>query len=167
MKYILTGLMMAVSLCFAAALSLKDRDAIHDDDILRYDEYMATVQDNHAIDMYMDDEEHIIKVDIYDGATDTFEKSASFKPSAQAPTYFEQLDQRAKELLGDDYNAGSTKRSHCLGGINIMKRDVLNFEERASRCYQFCGYGSDCIRASGCTRCRYVGGACRWQKWCI
>ncbi len=183
MRLFLTLLTMAAaSFCFIAALDLKDRDAIHDDDLARYDSYMATVQGSHAIDMYMDDEGSAIKVDIYDGATDTFERTASFRPSAQAPAYFAQLEQRAQELLGADYVPQSTKRNLCSGNgpdpnkiegrqqaeaVSDSQLGAFRSEARASRCYQFCGYGSDCIRATGCTHCRYVGGACRWQKWCI
>ncbi|KAH6867780.1 hypothetical protein B0T10DRAFT_419391 [Thelonectria olida] len=169
MRPLLTLLTMAASLCFVAALDLKDRDAIHEDDLARYDAYMETVQGSHAIDMYMEDDNNVIKVDLYDGATDTFEQTASFKASAQAPEYFAQLEQRAREVLGSDYAPQSTKRSICSGGgPNPHKRGaVFGLEERVSRCYQFCGYGSSCSVPSGCTRCRYVGGACTWQKWCI
>ncbi|KAH7007713.1 hypothetical protein EDB80DRAFT_719004 [Ilyonectria destructans] len=166
MRPLLTLLTMAASLCFVEGLNLNDRDAIHEDDLTRYDAYMGTVQGEHAIDMYMDDDNSVIKVDLYDGATNTFEQTASFKPSAQATAYFAQLEQRAQELLGADYVPQSDKRSICTGGGgNPHKRDDL--EERVSRCFQFCGYGSQCSRPSGCTRCRYVGGACTWQKWCI
>ncbi|KAH7140337.1 hypothetical protein B0J13DRAFT_557543 [Dactylonectria estremocensis] len=143
MRPLLTLLTMTASLCFVAALDLKDRDAIHEDDLTRYDAYMNTVQGSHAIDMYMEDDKSVIKVDLYDGATDTFEQTASFKPSAQAPAYFAQLEQRAQELLGADYTPHSTKRSICSGGSpNPSKRDgaavaqfgVFGLEGRASRC---------------------------------
>ncbi|KAF7554104.1 hypothetical protein G7Z17_g3191 [Cylindrodendrum hubeiense] len=124
MRLPLTLLTMTASLCFVAALDLKDRDAIHGDDLTRYDAHMNTVQGRHVIDMYMEDDNNIIKVDLYDGTTDTFEETASFKPSTQAPAYFAQLEQRAQELLGSDYVPQSTKRSICSGGgPNPKKRD--------------------------------------------
>lgn len=135
----LTLLAMA-SLCLVSATNLKGRDAIHADELERYDAYMNTVQDRHAIDMYMADS-NLIKVDFYDGRTDVFEESASFKASDVAPTYFAQLAEMAREVFGAEYDGQGhdEKRGEgsCDRSPNKRVADpeaVFGLEDRTSKC---------------------------------
>ena len=151
------------SLCFLAAASLKPSDAIHADDLGRYKARMDTMQDSHAIDMYMEDQ--VVIVDFYHGKTDTFESSASFKASDLAPAYFAQLDEEARQVFGSDYDSQSQNQRRAGNcGPNINKRPtesegIFDLEARDSRCNHFCGGGGDCTDPA-CPGCRYTGGSC-------
>ncbi|KAJ5088822.1 hypothetical protein N7456_012438 [Penicillium angulare] len=162
----------------AIAMVLKPHDAIHLDEMERYENFMAQVQDHHYLDMYFKDDK--IQVDIFEYPVDTLVASGLFEPSSDAHAYFEQQENFAREMgiwdaakpedVGSDQEGASTtgethvleRRAGCSRSVNI---EFNALSEGASRCRQFCGLGAHCIR--NCPRCYYVGGACRWQKWCI
>ncbi|KAF4943284.1 hypothetical protein FGADI_13515, partial [Fusarium gaditjirri] len=113
---------------------LTPRDAIHIDDLDRYDEYMKTVAGNNILNMYQ--ENQVIKVDIHEYPNDNIVRSAEFKPSPQADAYFKQDAEMAKEFLAqhESFGDGSHEsRAECHG----LPPDM---EDARSRCFQFCGY---------------------------
>ncbi|KAJ5259542.1 hypothetical protein N7478_012523 [Penicillium angulare] len=159
---------------------LKPHNAIHHEDMERYENFMSQVKDHHYLDMYFKDDK--IHVDIFEYPADTIVASGLFEPSSDSHAYFEQQENFAREMgiydsakpdvdepqasqegastTGDAH--GLERRAGCSSSLNV-EFDPLS--ERASRCRQFCGIGANCVR--NCPRCYYVGGACRWQKWCI
>ena len=169
----LLALLLMASNCLLAAATYKDHDAIHPDDLLRYNAYMDMVQGRHAINIYL--EGQVIKVNLYEGDTDTFEKSASFRASGLAPTYFAEREERLRQVLGSAYDSPHGHDPQTLNqkrdcGPKISKRATdsdgnLDSEARQSRCGQFCSNGAHCSE-DACPRCRYTGGRCYWQKSC-
>lgn len=78
------------------AMVLKPHDAIHHDDMERYENFMAQVQGHHYLDMYFKDDK--IKVDIFEYPADTIVASGLFEPSSDAHAYFEQQQNFAREM---------------------------------------------------------------------
>lgn len=91
------------------------RDAIHVDDLDRYDEVMKTVADNHILNFYP--ENQVIKLDIHEHPSEQviwrhmsvkftanqclnkIVRSEEFKPSPDADAYFKQEEELQQEYL--------------------------------------------------------------------
>ncbi|KLO89241.1 uncharacterized protein LW94_7808 [Fusarium fujikuroi] len=82
---------------FAAMALLTARDAIHADDLERYDEVMKTIAGNQILNFYP--ENQVIKLDIHEYPTEQIVRSEAFKPSRDADAYFKQEEELAKEFL--------------------------------------------------------------------
>ncbi|KAF5548846.1 hypothetical protein FMEXI_4517 [Fusarium mexicanum] len=76
---------------------LAARDAIHTDDLERYDEVMKTIAGNHILNFYPEDP--VIKLDIHEYPTEQIVRSEMFKPSRDADAYFKQEAELAREFL--------------------------------------------------------------------
>lgn len=76
---------------------LTARDAIHADDLERYDEVMKTIAGNQILNFYP--ENPVIKLDIHEYPTEQIVRSEAFKPSRDADAYFKQEEELAKEFL--------------------------------------------------------------------
>ncbi|KAF5591587.1 uncharacterized protein FSUBG_10399 [Fusarium subglutinans] len=82
---------------FAAMALLTARDAIHADDLERYDEVMKTIAGNQILNFYPDN--LVIKLDIHEYPAEQIVRSEVFKPSRDADAYFKQEEELAKEYL--------------------------------------------------------------------
>ncbi|KAF4497621.1 hypothetical protein FAGAP_6197 [Fusarium agapanthi] len=153
------------------------RDAIHVDDLDRYDEVMKTVAENHILNFYP--ENQIVKLDIHEYPSEQvgrchvsvkstvnqhlkIVRSEAFKPSPNADAYFKQEEELQQEYLHRPSGDGAleARAGACPRG------EERQIEARASsRCFQFCGYVGHCSDRA-CPHCYYVGGGCQWQKWC-
>lgn len=151
---------------------LKARDAIHLDDMDRYEAFMESALDEHFLSMYLEDNH--VKVEIYHHPSNDLVRAEQFTPSANATQYFEQQERFANEHfpLEESHEEGNTTEPG-IEARDTQKCSVNNLalESRAGpRCKQFCGYSSDCIRGrSACHRCYTVrpGHRCTHQKWCV
>ncbi|CVK98695.1 uncharacterized protein FMAN_08495 [Fusarium mangiferae] len=76
---------------------LTARDAIHADDLERYDEVMKTIAGNQILNFYQ--ENPVIRLDIHEYPTEEIVRSEVFKPSQDADAYFKQEEELAKEFL--------------------------------------------------------------------
>ncbi|SPJ71926.1 uncharacterized protein FTOL_01654 [Fusarium torulosum] len=152
-------------LCAIGVMALSPQDAIHVDDLERYEEFMNAVSGSQFLDMYM--ENAAVKIDIYEYPSNDRVQSAHFKPSSKADQYFQQEKEQADALEATE-NEGLTERAA------ICRRDehtevferLSTLEKRRSRCYQFCGTVHHCTRGTGCPHCYAVRMGCLWQKWC-
>ncbi|KAF5684768.1 hypothetical protein FDENT_6571 [Fusarium denticulatum] len=86
---------------------LVPRDAIHADDLERYDEVMKTLAGNQILNFYP--ENQVIKLDIHEYPTEQIVKSEVFKPSRDADAYFKQEAELAKEFLQQHSGEGQCK----------------------------------------------------------
>ncbi|QPC76096.1 hypothetical protein HYE68_006848 [Fusarium pseudograminearum] len=77
-------------------MALSPQDAIHADDLERYQEFMNTVSDSQFLDMYMESAD--VKIDIYEYPSNDHVQSAYFKPSPKADQYFQQEKEQADAL---------------------------------------------------------------------
>jgi hypothetical protein len=77
---------------------LSPRDAIHVDDIERYDAFMKTLAGNQYLHTYPKNQ--VIKLDVYEHPSDELVLSGEFKLSAKADAYWEQEDKFEKKFLG-------------------------------------------------------------------
>ncbi|KAG5759844.1 hypothetical protein H9Q72_012036 [Fusarium xylarioides] len=91
----------------AAMALLVPRDAIHADDLERYDEVMKTVAGNHILNFYP--ENRVVKLDFHEYPTEQIVKSEVFKPSRDADAYFQQEAELAKEFLQRHSGEGQCK----------------------------------------------------------
>ncbi|KAK2684300.1 hypothetical protein QWA68_016846 [Fusarium oxysporum] len=142
-------------------MALSPRDAIHADDIERYDEFMNGLSESQFLDMHL--ENQVVKIDVYTHPSNDHVNTTEFKPSANANRYFEQENDRAVEVLGEAHSEKLEGRA-CKRDKNVDVRSV--FEKRVSRCYQFCGSIANCRGNNGCLHCYAVRQGCLWQKWC-
>ncbi|KAF5976492.1 hypothetical protein FCOIX_7068 [Fusarium coicis] len=95
-------------LSLVATALIPARDAIHADDLERYDEVMKTLAGNQILNFYLEDQ--VVKLDIHQYPTEEkIVKSAVFKPSRDANTYFKQKDELAKEFLQQHSGEGQCK----------------------------------------------------------
>lgn len=78
------------------AMALSPQDAIHVDDLERYEEFMNAVSGSQFLDMYM--ETAAVKIDIYEYPSNDHVQSAHFKPSSKANQYFQQEKTQADKL---------------------------------------------------------------------
>ncbi|ENH70131.1 hypothetical protein RAB80_015030 [Fusarium oxysporum f. sp. vasinfectum] len=83
-------------ICRAMAF-LSPRDAIHIDDLERYDAFMKTMAGTQYLHLYPGNQ--VIKLDVYEYPSDELVKSGEFKRSAKADAYWEQEDEFEKEFL--------------------------------------------------------------------
>ncbi|EWG55163.1 hypothetical protein FVEG_17465 [Fusarium verticillioides 7600] len=91
----------------AAMALLTARDAIHADDLERYDEVMKTVAGNQILNFYLKNQ--VVKLDIHEYPTEQIVESEVFKPSLDADAYFKQEAELAKKFL----------QQHSGGGDNV------------------------------------------------
>ncbi|KAH6952860.1 hypothetical protein DER45DRAFT_574478 [Fusarium avenaceum] len=77
-------------------MALSPQDAIHVDDLERYEEFMNAVSGSQFLDMYM--ENAAVKIDIYEYPSNNHVQSAHFKPSSKANQYFQQEKEQADRL---------------------------------------------------------------------
>ncbi|KAM0261580.1 hypothetical protein ACHAPA_009750 [Fusarium lateritium] len=142
-------------------MALSPRDAIHTDDIERYDEFMNGLSESHFLDMHL--ENLAVKIDVYAHPSNDHVNTVEFKPSANANQFFEQENDRAAEVFGEEHD-GKLEGRACKRDENVAERSVV--EKRVSRCYQFCGSIANCRGNNGCPHCYAVRQGCLWQKWC-
>jgi hypothetical protein len=90
------------------AMALSPRDAIHVDDLERYEEFMNAVSGSQFLDMYM--ENAAVKIDIYEYPSNDRVQSAHFKPSSKADQYFQQEKEQADALSATEHE-GLTERA--------------------------------------------------------
>ncbi|UPK91621.1 hypothetical protein LCI18_002556 [Fusarium solani-melongenae] len=138
---------------------LTARDAVHVDDLERYDEFMKTITGNEILNFYP--ENQVIKLDIHEYPSNEIIRSGEFKPSPKADTYFKQEDELQAEFLQGSSGEGELEAR----GVCPIADDPVLQERANSRCFQFCGYVNHCVDRR-CHHCYYVRGGCQWQKWC-
>ncbi|KAH7169344.1 hypothetical protein DER46DRAFT_658972 [Fusarium sp. MPI-SDFR-AT-0072] len=80
-------------------------DAIHADDLERYDEVMKTIVGNQILNLYP--ENLVIRLDIHEYPSEQIIRSEVFKPSRDADAYFKQEDELAKEFLQQSSGEGT------------------------------------------------------------
>ncbi|KAF5557128.1 hypothetical protein FNAPI_5550 [Fusarium napiforme] len=104
----LHSIIITIAILSLAAMALiPARDAIHADDLERYDEVMKTLAGNQILNFYLEDQ--VVKLDIHEYPTEEIVKSAVFKPSLDANAYFKQKDELAKEFLQQYSGEGQCK----------------------------------------------------------
>ncbi|KAG8671046.1 hypothetical protein FPOAC2_04362 [Fusarium poae] len=82
-------LVLEIAILFTiAAMALSPRDAIHADDLERYEEFMNKVSDSQFLDMYMGGA--AVKIEIYEYPSNDHVQYAHFKASPKADQYFQQ-----------------------------------------------------------------------------
>ncbi|KAG7412751.1 hypothetical protein Forpe1208_v008446 [Fusarium oxysporum f. sp. rapae] len=81
------------------------RDAIHADEIERYDEVMKTIVGNQILNLYP--ENLVIRLDIHEYRSEQIIRSEVFKPSRDADAYFKQEDELAKEFRQQSSGEGA------------------------------------------------------------
>ncbi|KAF5599905.1 hypothetical protein FPANT_2962 [Fusarium pseudoanthophilum] len=104
----LYSIIVTIAIFSLAAMALPPaRDAIHADDLDRYDEVMKTLAGNQILNFYLEDQ--VVKLDIHEYPAEQIVKSAVFKPSPDADAYFKQKDELAKEFLQQYAGEGQCK----------------------------------------------------------
>ncbi|RTE68019.1 hypothetical protein BHE90_017604 [Fusarium euwallaceae] len=96
------------------------RDAIHIDDLERYDEFMKTISGNGILNLYP--ENQVIKLDIHEHPSNEIVRSADFKPSPQADAYFKQEDELQAEYLQGSSGEGElqARRGACRSSVGML-----------------------------------------------
>ncbi|KAJ5166662.1 uncharacterized protein N7482_005443 [Penicillium canariense] len=154
-------------------MALSPRDAIHLDELDRYDTFLSSLTDSQFLDMYLEDNQ--VKIDVYHHPSNEIARSESFTPSSSATQYFAQESTRANELetrsasedTKDDAGIQSRDAGRgCVSSGTAIEGDIDGLEQRLSRCYQFCGSIANCRGNNGCPHCYAVRQGCLWQKWC-
>ncbi|EGX89664.1 hypothetical protein CCM_07916 [Cordyceps militaris CM01] len=84
------------------AMALSPRDAIHIDDIDRYDSFLEQLDLDVFLDMHM--EKSMINIDVFRHPTNIRIRSEQFAPSAMAHEYFDQEEKMANEIFGVNPN---------------------------------------------------------------
>ncbi|KND89056.1 hypothetical protein TOPH_06263 [Tolypocladium ophioglossoides CBS 100239] len=163
----LATLFVVATLWAAYVMALSPRDAIHTEDLDRYDTFMAKLTDTQFLDMQL--QNGAVKIDVYQHPSNDLAGSEKFTPSASATKYFEQEVLRAEEApappndskLHEEYNS-------CLAAAYGAAETHVpgQAEKRRSNCYQFCGSIAHCRGNNGCPHCYAVRQGCLWQKWC-
>ncbi|KAJ9420088.1 hypothetical protein QL093DRAFT_2082784 [Fusarium oxysporum] len=108
-------------LSYAPMALLVARDAIHADDLKRYDEVMKTIVGNQILNFYP--KNPVIRFDIHEYPSEPVMhlsvrpnfnshvnkiiRSEVFKPSRDADAYFKQEDELAKEFLQQSFREGT------------------------------------------------------------
>ncbi|EXK28121.1 hypothetical protein FOXG_22127 [Fusarium oxysporum f. sp. lycopersici 4287] len=92
-------------LSYAPMALLVARDAIHADDLKRYDEVMKTIVGNQILNFYP--KNPVIRFDIHEYPSEPIIRSEVFKPSRDADAYFKQEDELAKEFLQQSFREGT------------------------------------------------------------
>lgn len=134
----------------SSAMALSPRDAIHGNDIDRYDSFMAQLESalDHFLDMHM--ENSIIIIDVIQHPTNVTTRSEKFTPSAVAQGYFDQEKKMADEIFGPNPKEGGhlTERDGCgiagPGPRPGKRSESLDNVKRVSNCSQFCGSTAHC-----------------------
>ncbi|KAF4342734.1 hypothetical protein FBEOM_3318 [Fusarium beomiforme] len=80
-----------------AAIALVPREAIHVDDLERYDEFMKTIAGNEFLNFYP--HEQVIKLDIHLYPSNKIVRSGEFKPGPDADAYFQEDAELVKQFL--------------------------------------------------------------------
>ncbi|CAF3478601.1 unnamed protein product [Fusarium graminearum] len=107
-------------------MALSPQDAIHADDLERYQEFMNTVSDSQFLDMYMESAD--VKIDIYEYPSNDLVQSAYFKPSPKADQYFQQEKEQADALQAIE-DEGLTERAAIL----LTLVTLYNYSPRTMR----------------------------------
>ncbi|KND88306.1 hypothetical protein TOPH_07058 [Tolypocladium ophioglossoides CBS 100239] len=77
-------------------MALSPRDAIHMDDLDRYDTFMAKLTDTQFLDMHP--RNGAVQINVYEYPSNDLAHSETFTPSASSTKYFEQEARRAEAL---------------------------------------------------------------------
>ncbi|KAL7798382.1 hypothetical protein V8C37DRAFT_399165 [Trichoderma ceciliae] len=142
-------LFQALTLLVISAMALSPRDAIHTNDIDRYDSFIKDLElmDDYFLDMYLNNGTVII--DVYQHPSNDLTRTELFAPSSNAQQYFDQEKAAADEILGSHSQADKSlaERGPCGGpGPDPDERseDSVGLEKRRSNCFQFCGTIANC-----------------------
>lgn len=165
-------LFQALTLLVIGAMALSPRDAIHTNDIDRYDSFIKDLElmDDHFLDMYLNNS--TVTVDVYQHPSNDLTRTEFFAPSSNAQQYFDQEQAAADEILGSDSQGDKSlaERDSCGSGpgphLDRRSEDSVGLEKRRSNCFQFCGTIANCRGNNGCPHCYAVRQGCLWQKWC-
>ena len=154
----LCWLLHVLLLICGSAMALKPRDAIHVDDLDRYDLFMKELDSapDHFLDMYMHN--RMVKVDVYQHPTNVLARSELFTPSPTAQEFFTQEKKTADEMFGE---AEGSKE--CASTEN--KEEILD-PEKPYQCGQSCNSDAQCRRNNGCSECYIVRNGCLLRKLC-
>lgn len=158
--------LLTIGLWFTSvAMALAPRDAIHTDDLTRYDEFMGELADSHFLDMYLVN--NTVQIDVYEHPSNTLSHSATFTPGENAVQYFGQEALQANEILETPSTTENGKRANTCVRKRAEETDTPDLiDKRRSRCYQYCGSIRNCRGNNGCPHCYAVRMGCLWQKWC-
>lgn len=77
-------------------MSLNPRDAIHEEELDRYDAFMSNTADDHFLNMYMSNGK--VTIDVHHYPSNDMVNTASFAPSPSADLYFEQEQRVAAQM---------------------------------------------------------------------
>ncbi|KAL7923814.1 hypothetical protein ACQKWADRAFT_287933 [Trichoderma austrokoningii] len=81
-------------------MALSPRDAIHINDIDRYDAFLKDLTDNQFLDMYLNN--GMVTIDVYQHPSNNLTRTEIFAPSSNAQPYFDQEKAAADKILGPD-----------------------------------------------------------------
>ncbi|KAF5554185.1 hypothetical protein FNAPI_6520 [Fusarium napiforme] len=97
-------------------MALSKRDAIHVDDLERYDEFLKTVTGRQYLHFYK--ENSLIKIDVHNYPSDELTHSGEFKPSPNADAFFKQMEDIEDEdaALQESSSDALESREACQGG---------------------------------------------------
>ena len=161
----LINIVLAALAITRVACQLTIKDTVVEDDHAKLDAVMAIATDETYFGYFYDNS--TVSIKIHDAETHDIIAQDTFKGNGKAVDYLLQTPEIKQADLSADGAAANTmsRQARCPSPPKKRAEDI--FEKRASRCYQFCARGSSCTADRRCRKCRYVGGLCRWQLWCV
>jgi hypothetical protein len=113
------------------AMTLPPEDAIHVDDLERYEEFMNAVSGSQFLDMYM--ENATVKIDIYEYPSNDHVQSAHFKPSSKADQYLQQEKEQADALEAMEKQGMTERAAICQRDEHTeVSKKLATLEKRHS-----------------------------------
>lgn len=146
------------------ACQLTIEDTVMEDDHQRLAAVMASATDETYMGYFYNSSSVWIK--IHDAETHEVIMQDTFNGNGRAVEYLLQTPEITQnELSADGVVINTLGARACPSPPKKRAADI--FQPKASRCYQFCSRGYSCTVDRRCRACRYVGGLCRWQLWCV
>lgn len=164
MRFFISIVLLALLVITGVKGQLTAKDTVVNEHQLRFDAVMESATDNTYFGYFYNNTSVWIKV--HDANTHDIISEGTFKGNGKAVEYLLQSPHMDSEKLSLNGPFGETlSKQACPSPPKKRAADL--FEPRASRCYQFCARAYSCTADRRCRRCRYVGGLCRWQLWCV
>jgi hypothetical protein len=163
MKSFVSIVLLAMLAVTDVMCELSARDTVVEEDQPKFDAVMALAVGDTYFGYFYDKDS--VSIRVHDANTHDIISDETFKGNGKAVEYLLQSPHIKPDALSLDGPVGDTldKRA-CL---SLTKRVPDLFQPDASRCYQFCARSYSCTADARCPHCRYVGGACLHQLWCV
>jgi hypothetical protein len=163
MKSFVSIVLIALLAVTGVMCELSARDTVVEEDQSKFDVIMALAVGDTYYGYFYDKDSVSIKV--HDANTHDIISNETFKGNGKAVEYLLQSPNIKPDDLSLDGVVGETvDKAVCPPPT---KRAADLFQPDASRCYQFCARSYSCTADARCPHCRYVGGLCLHQLWCV